>query len=484
MECHVSEKKLLLYIHTIGCQMNVYDSEQMTRLLAPMGYRLTPDSHRADLILVNTCAIRDKAEQKVFSYLGRLAQLKRRKPRLIIGVGGCVAQQEGARIIKRVPEVDLVFGTHVLQRLPDLVRRAQVEKAAVVDVSQIPLTDHFDQDQPPASSNEVSRFVTIMRGCDNYCTYCVVPYVRGPEISRFPERVIKEINALVSTGIKEVTLLGQNVNSYGAKQGLCSFAQLLTQINAIEGLARIRFTTSHPKDLSDELINAFADLDKLCNHIHLPVQSGSNRILKKMHRGYTRDAYLDKIAHLRHARPDIAVTSDFIVGFPGETDQDFDRTLDLIKTVGYDSVFAFKYSDRPNARATAYTNKISENIKKDRLKTLLKLQESYTFNKHASMVGKRHDVLVEGFSKKHNGTPQKELIQNLTSATPQWMGRTSCNKIVNFSQPHRDGARIPVTPGLLMPVRIDKAFPHSLWGTPLPGHTRECAEEGDAKHVA
>jgi tRNA-2-methylthio-N6-dimethylallyladenosine synthase len=331
-------KSKLLYISTIGCQMNVYDANQIAGVLVAMGYTGTDDIGAADMIIVNTCTIREKAEQKAFSFLGRLAKIKSAKPSLIIAVGGCVAQQEGDAILKRMPHVDLVFGTHAIFRLPEMVRRIESSRCRIVDVR---LSDTIEFDAPiegPMTAGQVSAFVTIMRGCDNYCTYCVVPHVRGREASRHPDRIVEEVRMRVQQGVREVTLLGQNVNSYGNKEGLCSFTELLTRVDGITGLGRIRFTTSHPKDLSKDLIDAFGRLEKLCHHIHLPVQSGDDEILKRMNRRYTCNAYLEKIERLRAVCPDIAVTSDFIVGFPGETERQFQATLDLIETVRYDGL--------------------------------------------------------------------------------------------------------------------------------------------------
>jgi tRNA-2-methylthio-N6-dimethylallyladenosine synthase len=332
-----------LYLHTIGCQMNVYDSEQIAMRLAPLGYEQTASMDRADLIIINTCTVRAKAEQKAFSLLGRLARMKRNKRRLIIGVGGCLAQQEGEKILERMPSIDLVFGTQAIDRLPRIIRQIEARRCRIVDVDMDEVPDIPEFLVGPQTESQVSKFVTIMRGCDNYCAYCVVPFVRGRETSREPESIIREIRVLVENGVKEVTLLGQNVNSYGKKQSLCTFPELLLRINEIEGLLRIRFTTSHPKDLSSDLITAFRDLDKLCPHIHLPVQSGSNRILECMNRKYTIEQYLDKVAKLRDTCNGIAITSDMIVGFPGETEADFEKTLELIKTVEFDGLFAFQY---------------------------------------------------------------------------------------------------------------------------------------------
>ena len=448
-----------VYIHTIGCQMNVYDSERIAGGLAPLGYRQVSEPESADLVILNTCAIREKAEQKVFSFLGRMAGLKRKNPELIIGVGGCVAQQEGRKILDRAPYLDLVFGTHAVSRLPVLIQQVETTGGRLVDVA---LSDTIQESPVYTVSpnlDQISRFVTIMQGCDNYCTYCVVPYVRGREMSRSPERILSEIQALADSGIREVTLLGQNVNSYGKKEGLCDFSELLTRVNEIEGLLRIRFTTSHPKDLSDDLIATFNRLDKLCKHIHLPVQSGSTRILSRMNRKYTRDMYLEKIARLRDACPDIAITSDIIVGFPGETPEDFEDTLSLIRQVAYDGLFAFMYSDRPNAPAAHFSEKISEAEKAKRLQQVLGLQETITLEKNQSLVHSVQVVLVEGVSQRMN-TPEASH-----EATPQWYGRTPGHKIVHFPEPERLSASGNI--GRLKTIRIEKAFSHSLWGRPV-----------------
>jgi tRNA-2-methylthio-N6-dimethylallyladenosine synthase len=303
-----------------------------------------------------------------------------------------------------------------------------------------------------------------MRGCDNYCAYCVVPYVRGREISRQPDKIIQEIRTLIDNGVKEVTLLGQNVNSYGKKEGLCTFPDLLARINEIEGLLRLRFTTSHPKDLKGDLIRSFKDLNKLCRHIHLPVQSGSNKILKQMNRKYTRELYLDKVLKLRDTCSDIAVTSDIIVGFPGETEADFESTLNLIKTVEYDGLFAFQYSDRPNSPAVHLPNKVSDSQKIERLQILLALQDEITRKKNQALVGSIHQILVEGLSKKEISSKPAKGRQ-----PAQWTGRTSTNKIVNFYYDHDAQDSGQAYLGKLIDVRIEKAFSHSLWGKPLAG---------------
>lgn len=468
-----------LYIHTIGCQMNVYDAEKMAAGLQALHYLPAASAEEADLILLNTCAIREKAEQKVFSYLGRLAPLKSRNPRLIVAVGGCVAQQEGRRILGRMPHVDLVFGTHAIGRLPALVDKIERERCRLVDVA---MTAGFIETDPGTATvipGGVTRFVTIMQGCDNYCTYCVVPYVRGREASRAPERIVAEIEALVAAGVREVTLLGQNVNSYGLKEGLCSFGELLARVDAVPGLARIRFTTSHPKDLSEPLIQAFGRLPKLCNHIHLPVQSGADRVLKKMNRRYTRAEYLDKVQRLRQIRPDIAITSDFIVGFPGETAADFDQTLDLIRQVDFDGVFAFMYSDRPTAPAARFADKVPTAEKKRRLQALLALQDLNSSRKNQSLIGTVQRILVDGAAQKPGDGPLEDCPPG-----PQWVGRTTTNRIVHFSAADDPAGLAPIYPGLLLDVRIENAFAHSLRGSPLECQAPAAGAKGEQSHAA
>lgn len=440
--------------------MNVYDSGIIRSDLSSRGYTWTDNVKEADLVLVNTCTIREKAEQKAFSFLGRLAEIKQKKPSLIIGLGGCLAQQEAENIFKRTPYVDIIFGTSALDRLPELIKRAETTGKTIVDVDESretrsAFTIHTKQ-------MPITDYVTIMRGCDNYCTYCVVPYVRGRETSRRPEDIVDEIKTRVKRGMKEVTLLGQNVNSYGIKEGLHSFAELLATVNSINGLQRIRFTTSHPKDLSLNLIHTFRDLENLCNHIHLPVQSGSNSILKRMNRKYTREEYLKKVDTLRAVKPDIAITTDMIVGFPGETEEDFKNTLDLMKTVEFDGLFAFAYSDRELAPASSFGDKLEEDVKKKRLLTLLNLQEEYTRKKNKTFINKIVTVLVEGPSKKNNTGESVSLPQH-----QQWSGRTTENKIVNFTMDRTDLSCNDDLRGRLINVKIEEAFSNSLKGKPV-----------------
>lgn len=430
--------KKKVYIRTFGCQMNVADSQLMAQVLAA-DYALTDRPEEADLFLVNTCAIRRKSEEKVRSLLGRLKGLKKRRPELILGVGGCVAQQEGERLLKAAPHLDLVFGTHGIYRLPELVRRAA--RQPTVDVE---LTGCF----PPLPRREwgpgqVQALVTIMQGCNNFCSFCVVPYVRGPEISREPADIAAEVRAFLAQGGKEVTLLGQNVNSYG--RGLAepvTFVDLVRRLAALPGLARLRFATSHPKDLSDELIAAFGELPVLCEHLHLPVQSGSDRILQAMNRRYTREQYLEKVAKLRQACPDISLSTDLIVGFPGETEKDFQDTLDLMQEVGFDQSFSFKYSPRPRTRAASLPDQVPEPVKAERLSRLQAVQDDLTLAAHRRLLGQTREVLVEGSSKR---------------SPDQLCGRLRTNQVVNFAGP-------PTLVGRLVMVEITEAHPHSLKG--------------------
>jgi tRNA-2-methylthio-N6-dimethylallyladenosine synthase len=433
--------------------MNSYDSEKLFVILGKMGYEKTDDLDHADIVICNTCSIREKAQEKAFSFLGRLADKKKRKPHLVSIMAGCVAQQEREQVFKRIPHLDVVLGTHAVAKLPDIIEAVQSGKTHISETRE----NHTIFETPPRIednyAHKVSRFVTIMQGCDNYCTYCVVPYVRGRERSRTPESIVEEITILAETGVKEVTLLGQNVNSYGQKEGICSFSQLLAKINAVPGIERIRFATSHPKDLSDELIFAIRDLDKVCTQLHLPVQSGSNEILKKMHRGYTREIFLERIEMLRTHCPDVGLSSDMIVGFPSETRQDFDQTLSLVTTVGFDGLFAFAYSDRPNAPAAKFSGAVDEVEKKVRLNELLTLQESFTEQKNQALVGNVQSVLVEGESLKKR---HREPGENITA--PQMTGRTDTGKIVHFSA-------TGVAPGEMVNIKIAHAYSHSLWGT-------------------
>ncbi len=431
-----------LYLTTFGCQMNEKDSERIVGLLKGLNYRLTDSADKADLILINTCSVREKAEYKLYSTLGRYKRLKEQRG-TIIGVGGCVAQQEGERLLQRIPYLDLVFGTHNIHKLPELVREIEEKRLRICK------TEFYTELEPDESfaideGNKVKAYVSIMRGCDNFCSYCIVPYVRGREMSRRSDAILDEIRRLAEKGVKEVTLLGQNVNSYGKNlEGEISFPEFLRRIGTIDGIERIRFTTSHPKDLSDELIYTFLEVDKLCNHIHLPVQSGSNRILKAMKRRYTREDYLRKVEKLKKVVPGIAISTDCIVGFPGEREEDFEDTLSLLKEVEFDSIFSFKFSPRPMTEASKMGDQVPEEVKLRRLQVLQDLQKGITLKKNRALEGRVLKVLVEGKSKKDD----RELT-----------GRTECNRVVNFPAPEDLIGRI-------VEVRIEKAFANSLKGS-------------------
>jgi tRNA-2-methylthio-N6-dimethylallyladenosine synthase len=434
-----------LYLATFGCQMNEYDSQRMAQILHEK-YALTSEPDNADLILVNTCSIREKAENKVYSLVGRLKKLKELKPDLIIGIAGCVAQQEGDRLLKRLPFIDLAFGPQCIYDLPDMLKDIENSTKAVLNTEinndfLIPLIT-----APLPEPNLVQAFVTIMQGCDNFCTFCVVPYVRGREVSRSPEDILAEINQIVDEGVKEITLLGQNVNSYGKKANATNdFPGLLRKVAEIPGLERLRFTTSHPKDLSLDLIKCFRELDKLCEHLHLPVQSGSTAVLKRMNRHYTRDRYLSTVDKLKSFCPNITLTTDLIVGFPGETDKDFEDTISLLKSVKFDQIFAFKYSLRPLTQAARFDNHIPEKIKKERLEAVIELQKKIGFRRYKSLEGREEEILVEGISKKN----PEEL-----------RGRTTGNHVVNFPGPQE-------LIGKFVTVKIIKACYHSLKGQVL-----------------
>ncbi len=411
-----------LYIQTHGCQMNEYDSDRMVEVLAAaQGLSLTEDAEEADVILINTCSIREKAQEKVFSQLGRWRLIKERRPDVLIGVAGCVASQEGEAILKRAPFVDLVFGPQTIHRLPAMIDRVRAEGQPAVDIS-FPEIEKFDQ-LPPPGARGASAFVSVMEGCSKYCSFCVVPYTRGEEVSRPLDDVIAEVAGLVEQGVKEINLLGQNVNAYRGPMhdgGTADLALLIHYVAAFDGVERIRFTTSHPVEFTDSLIAAFAEVPKLANYLHLPVQAGSDRILALMKRGHTILEYKQKIRRLREARPDIALSSDFIVGFPGETERDFQHTLDLVRELSFDQSFSFIYSARPGTPAAAFPDNVSLVEKKDRL---ARLQDQLNRQARAyseAMVGTTQRIVVEGPSKKNPA----ELA-----------GRTENNRVVNFHGP-------------------------------------------------
>ncbi len=436
-----------VYIRTFGCQMNEYDSAKMADVLAAAeGMTTTEDPAEADVILFNTCSVREKAQEKVFSDLGRVKHLKRRNPNLVIGVGGCVASQEGAAIVARAPYVDIVFGPQTLHRLPALIEQHRATGAPQVDVS-FPEIEKFDH-LPPPRVEGASAFVSIMEGCSKYCSFCVVPYTRGEEVSRTLDDVLTEIADLADQGVREVTLLGQNVNAYRGRMSpgeSADFALLLEFVHEIPGIERIRYTTSHPKEFTQRLIDAYARLPKLVSHLHLPVQAGSDRVLAAMKRGYTTLEYKSIVRRLRAVRPQISLSSDFIVGFPGETEEDFARTLALVDDIGFDASFSFVYSRRPGTLAAELRDDTPHEVKLERLQRLQARLNEHVARIGAAMVGSTQRILVEGPSRRH----EREL-----------MGRTENNRIVNFA----GGPRAQRLVGKMIDVRITQALPHSLRG--------------------
>ncbi len=437
-----------IYIRSFGCQMNEYDAGKMADVMrAAEGYEPTSDPEQADLILFNTCSVREKAQEKVFSDLGRVKHLKARG--VMIGVGGCVASQEGAAILDRAPYVDVVFGPQTLHRLPQLLASRQTTGRAQVDIS-FPEIEKFDH-LPPARTNGASAFVSIMEGCSKYCSYCVVPYTRGEEVHRPFDDVLVEVAGLADQGVKEVTLLGQNVNAYRGRMGdtsdLADFALLLEYVHDIPGIERIRYTTSHPNEFTQRLVEVYGKLPKLVNHLHLPVQHGSDRVLMAMKRGYTAVEYKSTIRKLRAVRPDLSLSTDFIVGFPGETEDDHQKSLKLIEDVGYDASFSFVFSPRPGTPAANLVDDTPQTLKLQRLQQLQALIEQNVQRISASRVGTVQRILVEGPSRRPGANGAAEL-----------MGRTECNRIVNFD----GGPASPRLVGQMIDVRISQALPHSL----------------------
>jgi len=432
-----------LFIKTYGCQMNEYDSARMADVMKKAyGLRLVGAPEDADVILMNTCSVREKAEEKVYSELGRYKKLKDKRPEIIIGVGGCVGQQEGERIQKRAPYVDIVFGPQTYHRLPEMVKQIRRDRVNITEID-MPEIEKFDN-LPHAQAHGISDFVTIMEGCDKFCTFCVVPYTRGPELSRPVNDILAECRRLLAKGVVEITLLGQNVNGYlgsGPDDEEWDFTALLYAVAALDGLSRLRFTTSHPMEMNPELCLAFGEIPQLMPYLHLPVQSGSDALLKSMHRGHGQAEYLLIIDDLRQNRPDIALSSDFIVGYPGETDADFEATLELVKRVQYDSAYCFKYSPRPGTPAAKAEDNVPEQVKDARLQALLALMREQTGAAMQRQVGKTLDVLVE----KEGRNPG------------DMQGRAPDFKIVHFRGNSRQI-------GQLMPVQIIEAYGQSLRG--------------------
>ena len=430
------------HIITYGCQMNEHDTEVLSGILEQIGYQWSDDLEVADVLLLNTCCVREKAENKVIGHLGDLKKLKQAKPDLIIGVCGCMGQQEGIaeKIRQKTPHVDLVFGTHNIHRLPELLSMAQEADSTIIEV--------WDKEQeiiealPVKRAGGVKSYVTITYGCNNFCSYCIVPYVRGRERSREPKAIFDEVTELARKGFKEVMLLGQNVNSYGKDLSMeVDFADLLRSLEPVEGVERIRYMTSHPRDFTDKLIETIAESQTVCEHFHLPIQSGSNQILKKMNRGYTREYYLDLVAKIKKAVPDATLTTDIIVGFPGETEEDFQATLDVVAKAEFDTAFTFLYSPRSGTPAAKWTQ-VPEEEKKERFQRLLDLQNKISLAKNRQLLGRSEEVLVEGTSKTN--------IERLT-------GRTRGNKVVVF-----DGDESLI--GQLVNVKITEAQTWSLIG--------------------
>lgn len=392
------------YLKTMGCQMNDHDSEVITGILLSLGYQPTEEVDEADLILYNTCCVRENPERKVYGHITAFRRLKEKNPELIIGICGCMPQQkqELQKMLKRLPHVDLIFGTHNIHRLPELLDRA-ISGERVVEIweeGQYDEGQDFRDDLPVQRNDGLKAFVNVIYGCTNFCTYCIVPYVRGKEHSRTPDRIKEDVLGLVAHGYKEITLLGQNVNAYGKDLSEdTSFSALLTDLNSIDGLDRIRFTTSHPRDMGSDLVAALAQLEKVCEHLHLPVQAGSSRLLKRMNRGYSREYYLKLVEQVRKAVPGISLTTDLIVGFPGETDQDFQETLSLVKEVGFDSAFTFIYSPREGTPAARFPDQIPEELKKERIYELIEVQNKISDIHMQRLVGTKQELLIEGRSK-------------------------------------------------------------------------------------
>ncbi len=451
-----------VHIITYGCQMNVFDSRRIAQVLRGRGYAETADPAMADLVLINTCSVRDRPEKKVLGTLSRLLPLKQARDGVLFGVCGCVAQQHGRDLLKRLPYLDLVFGTDSIAELPVLLDRVEAgERVAFTTV--MPREDYAFVDVDPTLEQGPSAFLTIMKGCDRFCAYCIVPSVRGREVSKLPDRVVAEVRALVDSGVREVTLLGQNVNAYG--KGLAEivdFVSLLERVAAVPGLARLRFVTSHPADADDRMLDAFGRLSVLAEALHLPLQSGSDRILAAMRRGYTLETYLAKVARLRVACPDIALSTDMIVGFPGETDDDFQASMRALAEAQYDQMYSFKYSPRPGTTAARLPDDVPEPVKAERLAALQGLQDRITTERMTRFQDRIEEVLVEGPSR-DQGSPER--VGRIAAGMLEWFGRTRTGMVINF--PASMGTPNPT--GRLVHVRVDEVLVHSLRGTVVDG---------------
>ncbi len=427
------------FIETYGCQMNVHDTEKISGILKVLGYAPASDERNADLVLLNTCSVREKAAQKVFTRLGQLKKLKQGKPGLTIGVCGCLAQQEGDLFFKNRPYVDVVFGPRNVGELPSILDRLEKERHQLLALSG-PRQEPTFEVETILRDSPVKAYVTIMEGCDKFCTFCVVPFLRGREVSREPHSILLEARKLADQGYVELCLLGQNVNSYRYEN--FDFADLLRSLNEIPGIRRIRYTSPHPTDINPKVMNLYAELPKLCPNLHLPLQAGSNAVLSRMKRDYTREMYLLKVEYLRRLRPEIALSTDIIVGFPGETEEDFQHTMDVVKTVEFAGIFSFKYSPRKFTAALKMQEEVPEDEKSERLQRLQDLQREIQLRLNHELIGTTQEVLVENHSKKDEG---------------QLSGRTPCNRVVNFQGPEQ-------WKGLFVPVQIQSANPNSLNG--------------------
>lgn len=462
--CDAASRRV--YVITYGCQMNAFDSRRIVQVLQGQGYAETADPAMADLVLINTCSVRDRPEKKVLGTLARLLPLKEARPGVAFGVCGCVAQQHGRDLLLRVPYLDLVFGTDNIADLPRLLTQVEAgDRVACTEV--MPRTDYAFVDVDPSVEHGPSAFLTIMKGCDRYCAYCIVPSVRGREVSKPPDRVLAEARALIQAGVRDLTLLGQNVNSYG--KGLAEpvdFVSLLEQVAALPGLSRLRFVTSHPADADDRMLDAFGRLPVLAEALHLPLQSGSDRVLAAMRRGYTREAYLARVARVRAACPDIALSTDMIVGFPGETEDDFHASLDALEAAQFDAMFSFKYSPRPGTVAAGLPDDVPEPVKAARLARLQAAQDVITARRMVRYQDRVEEVLVEGTSRDQGSS---ERVGRIAPGMTEYFGRSRTGMVVNFAVPRGT----PDPTGTLVFVRIDEVLVHSLRGVRVDARAPE-----------
>ncbi len=440
---NAEQKRLRYQIQTFGCQMNERDSEVLAGMLEGMGYEKTADINQADIIILNTCCVRETAENKIWGRIGDLKAIKSRNPDLIIGICGCMTQQKeiGEKIRRRAPHVELIFGTHNIHQLPELVDRVKEGRKTIVDIWET--EGDIIENLPSKRVDGVKAYVTIMYGCNNFCAYCIVPYVRGRERSRKPEDIVREVQQLADEGYKEVMLLGQNVNSYGRELSpRTDFADLLLELEAVGGIQRIRYMTSHPRDFTDRLIKVIASSQKVCEHFHLPVQAGGNNVLSKMNRGYTREGYLELVSKIRVLIPNASITTDLIVGFPGETDEDFQETMDLVRQVRFDAAFTFVYNKRSGTPAAEMAGQVPEEVKKARIQELIEVQNAISLEKNLEEVGKTHEVLVEKVNKNDPAKLESRTRTNklvMFAGDPQLIGRFVNVKIIEAGTWHLDG---------------------------------------------